>query len=273
MKISYSNELDGFKEYCQLNNLAESTIFNYLAELKKIPHDDPKSYIVKNKHKMLLIYAFRKFLRFQKSIGKITNEELYDQLETFKPPKKKGQTEKMNWYPQDKWEEIITSAPHRCAKIGIYIAFQFGLRLGEIINLRVQDIDFDTEHIHVQSHSNWKPKYGKHRSVPMQSEQVRILKRWIKNRPSELNHDYIIWSGRSKKQISKKTFENWCKKAWPNLKPHDMRRSFAKVLYYNSGKDVFLVCKLLGHESVSTTTGYLGLETKEIKEKYTRAMS
>ncbi len=270
---TYSINLEGFKEFCQLNNLAESTIFNYLAELRKIPDEDPRKYIAENKSKILLIYAYRKFLRYLKTIGKISNEELYNQLDTFKPEKRKGRTEKAKWYPKNQWGEIIEKAPHRCAKIGIYICLQFGLRVGEIVNLRIQDIDLETEHIHVQKRVGWKPKYGKERSIPMHSKQIRILKKWINTRPSELTHDYIIWSGRSKNKITRRTFEDWCKKAMNGLKPHDLRRSFAKVLYYNSGKDIFLVCELLGHASVSTTTIYLGLETREIKDKYTKAMT
>lgn len=272
LKKLSSIDSEGFKEYCHLQNMSEGTIRNYLYELKKIPLDKPKKYIAQNNHKRLLIFAFRSYSRYLNDIGKITNEELFTNLRTFKPPKRKGKTEKGNWYPKEEWENIISKAPNRCAKLGIYIGLQFGLRLGEIINLRIQDVDFKTNHIHVQKHPEWSPKYGKERSIPMHSKQIRILARWIKNKPT-MNHDYLLWSGRKKVQVSERTFERWCHKTQLGLKPHDLRRSFAKVLYYRSKRDIYLVCQLLGHESVSTTTTYLGLETREIKKKYTEAMS
>lgn len=270
-QLSLKN-LEKFEEYCHNQNMAKGTIRNYLYELKKISEVDPRKYLAENKKKRMLIFAFRRYLKYLKSIGKINAEELFDLLDTFKPPKGKKKTTKGKWYSKDKWDGIIDSAPNRCARLGIYMIFQFGFRLGEIINLRIQDIDFETHFIHVQTRSDWHPKYEKDRSIPMHPKQERILARWIQAR-SQLDHDYIIFSGRKKNQVSSRTFEYWCAKTYPGLKPHDIRRSFAKVLYYNSGPDIYLVKELLGHESVATTTRYLGLEAKELREKYTKAMA
>lgn len=270
MNQLYLTDPNGFKNYCFNKNLAERTILNYLYELKKIPLDNPREYLIKNRKKRMLIFAFRCYLRYQKSIGKINAEQLYDLLETFKPPKGRGKTKKGNWYPLKEWEEIINNGPNRQARFGIWLGFTYGPRLSEIIFLRVQDINLEKRQIYIQTRPGWHPKFEKDRILPMKTKHIRIWKRWLNSRPS-LNHDYIIWSGRKKTQVNPKTFQNWCKKARQGLKPHDLRRSFAKVLYYRS-RDVYLVCELLGHESVATTTKYLGLEVEELQEKYDKAM-
>ena len=100
--------------------------------------------------------------------------------------------------------------------------------------------------------------------------QKETFVRWINERP-KLNHPYLIYSARNNQVISR-TFQRWCKKAHPELKPHDLRRSFAKVLYYESDKDLKLVQILLGHSNIGTTSRYLGLDTEEVQERFTKAM-
>lgn len=45
-----------------------------------------------------------------------------------------------------------------------------------------------------------------------------------------------------------------------DLDPHDLRRSYGRIMYYENGKDILLVKSLLGHESVRTTQKYIGLD-------------
>lgn len=256
-------------------NLSQGTIDDYLYEMKKVPHDpeEQKTYLVMNRKKRMLISAYRKYLRFLKTEGIINSEHLYDLLDTYKLPKKRGRTKKGKWYSQDKWGEIVQAAPTRCAKLGIWIGLQFGLRLGEIINLRIQDVDLSNNRFLIQKHEDgWHPKCFRDRSIPIPPVQRKILVRWLKIRPN-LDHDFLLWCGSDKHKVSERTFQRWCSIALEGLKPHDLRRSFANALYYNSGKDVKIVSDVLGHASVGTTSNYLGLDEEEIQNKFIKAMS
>ena len=276
-------DLKGFNQYLRLQNLAEGTISNYSYELSKLLGDETQqtAYLIEHRRKRMLISAYRKYLHFLKSIGTINGETLFNKLDIYKLPKRRGSSDKGNWYKQEEWNNIIANAADRCARMFIWIGFNFGLRLGEIINLRVEDIDFENELLLVRQRSDhigkkqiaWSPKHFRDRTVPIGTEaRKHIFVRWIKERP-ELDHPYLLWSGRTKQKVSKRSAQRWVTLTHEGLKTHDLRRSFAKVLYYNSDKDLKLVQVTLGHASISTTSTYLGLEEEEIKEKFTNAMA
>lgn len=264
-------DLKDFEEDLRLQNLADRTVQEYIYVLRNLPKTprDQKSYLSKHKDSRMLIFAYRKYLTYQRKKGLISSDQLLSQLDTFKPPKRRGSIQNGNWFPYDEWEDLVANAPHRCAKMGIWLAFQFGLRLGELINLRIEDIDLDTNYIHLQVRKDWHPKHFHNRSIPITPEQKETLKRWINERPT-LKHPYVIYTTRNN-QVTERTFQMWCKKAHPELKPHDLRRSFAKVLYYKTKKDLKLVQMLLGHSNIATTSQYLGLDTEEIHDKFVKA--
>ncbi|MHA1170176.1 MAG: tyrosine-type recombinase/integrase, partial [Candidatus Hodarchaeales archaeon] len=169
-----------------------------------------------------------------------------------------------------KWGEYISKGSNKIAKMGIWMGFQFGLRLGEIIHLRIQDIDFDKQEIYIRPHRKgknqraWNPKYNRERQVPFTKDQAAIFKRWIHEVRPELNHSYLLWTPTSKQPLHPRNFQRWCMKA--NLHAHVLRYSFA-THYYNQTKDVKLISELLGHSSVSTTSEYLCLSQQKVMEK------
>ena len=113
-------------------------------------------------------------------------------LDTFRPPKRRGQVQNAKWSSRDQWESLVANAPNRCAKMGIWSGLQFGLRIGEITHLRVEDIDLERQLIHIQIQKDWHPKHFRERSIPMTAYQKEILGRWIKER-SVLDHPYLIF--------------------------------------------------------------------------------
>jgi len=266
------DNLNEFENYLLSQNLAKGTIKNYLVQLRKLPESEKerKDYLIENKQTRMLIYAYRKYISFQRKEGLISNDMAVNLLDTYKPPKKRGKLSNGKWLPRKEWSDLISKAPHRCAKMGIWMALQFGLRVGEVVHLRVKDIDLDKNYVHIQARLGWNPKHNRERSIPITITQKETLKKWIKERP-ELDHPYLIYGLRNK-QITERTFQLWVKNTNMNIKPHDLRRSFAKVLYYDSDKDLKLVQILLGHSNISTTNSYLGLDPEEIHQKFSKAM-
>lgn len=267
-------ELKEFQEYMELQDLSRGTIEDYLFEIKKVPEqfDEQRKYLVENRRKRMLISAYRKYLRFLKSIGKINAEQLLDFLDTFKLPKRRGKTKKAKWYPKEDWGNIISSMPNKCAKFGCYLQLQFGLRVGELVNLRRQeDIDFDNMYIHIQARPGWHAKHKRDRSIPMTKIQAKVITKWIKKTPKEVIHEYLLWTKRGNGSLLERTVQRWYHQV--GIKSHDLRRSFAKVMYYGSRKDIKFVSELLGHSNLAVTSDYLGLESEEIRAKYEEVMS
>ncbi len=267
-----------FEQYMTSQKLAERTISNYLIALRKLPSEKQaqKTYLSQHSDSSMLIKAYRKYLEFLYTIDLITFEEKAKQLDTYKLPKRRGSTQNHTWISKNQWEDLVANAPNRSAKMGVWLGLQFGLRKGEILNLRVQDVDLTNNKILVQIHKEnnkilWYPKHHKERFVPITSDQKEILERWIEERPA-LDHPYLIFSV-LRTQVKGRTFNRWLEKASAKkLTPHDLRRSFAKVLYNDSKKDIKLVQILMGHKNVAVTSRYIGLDTDEIHAKFSKAM-
>jgi len=276
---------DEYSRYLKTQGKSKNTIYCYIISLKNIPEDVEVYFLDRNMPgaKMKFV-AYRSYLRFLAIKNQIIDRnDLMIFLEQFIPPKQNGNTtnEKLYSIPKEKWANYVRHAPNQVAKLGIWIGFQFGLRLGEILHLRIQDVDFRTHNIHIKiqrtaiSQEAWNPKYNKERAIPFTKEQERTFKRWINDiRPNSLDHNYLLWMERGRRRghiVQEKTFEVWCEKAGKKLdsrkfKPHIMRYSFA-THYYNESKDVKLISKLLGHANVSTTSDYLRLDNKETESK------
>jgi integrase len=279
-------DLELFKEYCQLQGLAPSTIREYSYVLAKVPRRKRKQqqYLKEYRQDRMLMNAWRKYIRSLRHYDKIEEVDYYRQLDLFYPPKRRGYIDSKKAgkaYPKSQWRDIIKNAPNRVAKIAIWCGFQFGLRLAELTHLRVEDIDFEKQVIFIRGHRQnvengvkyWTPKHNHDRMLPFTSSQGRILKRWLKERSKDLFHPYILWTGRNGNPVGHRTFQRWCKQAHPELKAHDLRRSFATNLYYSSGKDVKIVQLALGHSNVATTSQYLRLDAKESMDRIREAMS
>jgi len=277
-KFTNPDYFDEFNQWMLAQGRSERTIKQYLYSLGNVPLE-VEAYFA-NPHlpgKALKVAAYRSYLQFLNKKKKIISRvELADALDMFKAPKRRGNNHSdRKWsVPKNLWETHIRKTPTIVAKMGIWVGFQFGLRLSEILHLRVQDIDFQKKEILIRSHKQtthqelWHPKYNRERQIPFTDEQAGIFKRWISNqRPKDLKHSYLLWTlhgNRKGKIVLDRTFQRWCSIA--GVHPHILRYSFA-THYYNESKDVKLISELLGHANVATTSEYLQLGKKETMQK------
>lgn len=154
-----------------------------------------------------------------------------------------------------KGEEIsLMDACPEFLKPIIEIALNTGMRRGEILGLKWQDIDFDQKNITLSDTKN-----GEERHVPMNSTVVDILS-GLRRRP-ESNY---VFSGKdigthiSKGYISHK-FESTVKQAGiEDFKFHDLRHTFASRLVMK-GVNLKAVQELLGHKTFNMTLRYAHL--------------
>ncbi|HVN94954.1 MAG TPA: site-specific integrase [Syntrophorhabdaceae bacterium] len=126
----------------------------------------------------------------------------------------------------------------------LIVALHTGMRQGEILNLKWQEIDFDKKIILVS-----KSKNGAKRSVPMTNTLCETLKnvqvRGISGRVFPI-------AIRSLRVAFGKTLK---KAAIENFHFHDLRHTFATRLVQN-GVDLYKVKELLGHKTLAMTTRY-----------------
>jgi len=147
-------------------------------------------------------------------------------------------------------------------KLMMMLAYGSGLRVSEVVNLKIGNVDFDRGLLNIRS-AKWK----KDRIVMIPQKIVRDLKKYILNR----NFDDILFESERWWKLTTRTcqnvFKKICNKTWINKKLtfHSLRHSFATHLL-ETGLDVTYVQKLLWHSSVKTTQNYLHIANTELSK-------
>ena len=144
-----------------------------------------------------------------------------------------------------------------------------GVRVGELVNIKVSDIDLGRRNIIILGKGN------KERFVTYGEYCEDILKTYLNNGRRFLNSgnsDYLFLNNNGGQltdrgvrfildKLIQKTSIN------KNISPHMIRHSFATHLL-NEGCDLLTVQKLLGHESIKATQIYTHVTTDRLKEVY-----
>ncbi len=145
--------------------------------------------------------------------------------------------------------DSITNKKHRTM---IALAYSAGLRVSEVVKLRVKDLDIDDLTINIRQ-SKWK----KDRMTIISEKLVPDLRIFCKGKEWG---SYLFSSGRGwclHTRSIQNVFHRALKKAWIKKKAsfHSLRHSFATHLIEN-GVDVTYIQNLLGHSNVRTTMIY-----------------
>jgi len=148
-----------------------------------------------------------------------------------------------------------------------------GLRVSELCNMQIKDIDFNERTIKINGKGN------KDRIVVMYEELADSLKHYIstfrleilynskdeKNRYVFLNKNGTQLTRVGVRKILDKLVHD-CGETF-HISPHMLRHSFATALL-NNGADMRSVQELLGHESLSTTQIYTHVSFEAIRSSY-----
>jgi site-specific recombinase XerD len=149
---------------------------------------------------------------------------------------------------------------HKAILMTIYSA---GLRIGELIKLKIKDIDSKRMQIRVE-----QAKFKKDRYTILSQRTLEILRLYIKQeKPFEYlfegqwstKENPVQYSARSIQAVLKKSLE--ITGIGKHVTVHTLRHSFATHLLEN-GTDLRYIQALLGHESPKTTQIYTHITTK-----------
>ena len=152
------------------------------------------------------------------------------------------------------------------------ILYATGIRVGELVNIKISDIDFYNKEIRILGKGN------KERIVPFGDYCLDAINMFINDGRKillEKHHtmcDYLIINEHGK-QITTRGVEllldNIVKKAAlkKHVSPHMLRHSFATHLL-NEGCDIRTVQELLGHESLESTEIYTHVSNEHLREVY-----
>lgn len=155
---------------------------------------------------------------------------------------------------------VVTNIKHRCLLMVIYSG---GLRVGEAVSLKVEDIDGKRKMIHVKFAKGQKERY----TLIGDATLEELRRYWKAFHPMK----WLFPTGRQCGHLSEQSAEKIFKKAAvragivKSVSIHTLRHSFATHLL-ESGVDIRYIQELLGHASSKTTEIYTHVRSGSVGE-------
>ena len=142
-------------------------------------------------------------------------------------------------------------------KLIVRTIYATGVRVSELCNMNIEDIDFDEHTIRIRG------KGDKIRTVFVDDDTLTDLLKLIGNRIVG-----PVFVGQQGKNISSRAIQHIFKNYAPSgITPHKIRHSYASELYKRS-KNLRVVQENLGHTSIKTTEIYLHTDIDERRQVY-----
>ncbi len=163
----------------------------------------------------------------------------------------------------------LSKAEGQRNKAIIEVLFSCGLRVSELVNLKLSNLYIEEQFVRVMG------KGSKERLVPISQKAIKELSYWFQDRnqlqikPGE--QDYVFLNRRGSHltrvmiliMIKRQAEEAGIKKT---ISPHTLRHSFATVLL-EGGADLRAIQAMLGHESIGTTEIYTHITTNQLRQE------
>lgn len=166
----------------------------------------------------------------------------------------------------------LTKAEGQRNKAMLETLYSCGLRVSELVNLKVTNLFFDQGYIKVEG------KAEKERLVPVSSKAIEEITNYLHGYRRSLkiapDSENVLFLNRRGKKLSRvmifTIIKNLAEKVGLDKKisPHTFRHSFATHLI-SGGADLRAVQEMLGHESILTTEIYTHLDRDYLKNTIT----
>ena len=158
-------------------------------------------------------------------------------------------------------------------KAMLELLYATGMRVSELISLKVRDINLNLELVHCSGKN-------KDRVIPIGSKAVEALNKYLRwSRKSLIKkgaEETVLFVNCNGKPMTRQGFwkiiKDYAQRAGikEEITPHTLRHSFAAHLIEN-GADIQSVQEMLGHSDISTTQIYAKLSKNKLKEVYSKA--
>lgn len=157
----------------------------------------------------------------------------------------------------------------------ITILLNCGLRLQELININISDIDFENNKLNVIGKGN------KERTIYLNNACINAINKYLAVRPRDavkFNSRDALFLSEQKQRISRRTVQYVVKNELKNAgiekantySVHKLRHTAATLMYKYGDVDIRALQELLGHESISTTQIYTHVDNEQVRNAVER---
>ncbi|MFK7926168.1 MAG: tyrosine-type recombinase/integrase [Bacteroidia bacterium] len=265
-------ELEKMKEQMQLENKAKNTIRTYLSQLKlfwmyydsKLTHD-----ILEEDIRRYLLYLVNERKVSESYHNQAINaiKFYYERILGWQPKgyyvqRPVASKRLPTVLAKEEVQDILSVLTNLKHKAALSLMYSAGLRAGELLSLRMADLDSDRLVILVR-----KGKGKKDRTTILSPKVLELLREYY----IEYKPNVWLFEGEKGGQYSQRSLQQVfqrAKAAAGILKPggtHTLRHSFATHML-ESGVDLRYIQALLGHESSETTEIYTHVSTRYLRE-------
>lgn len=262
---SYSEDIYKYLEYMESKNISNALDISYNNLLNYLKYLDDNKYEVSSvARKIVSIKAFHKYLSENYKVidisTKINTPRFYRKLPNI-----------LTIEEVDNLLDIKLDTPFDYRnKAMLELMYSSGLRVSELINLDLSDIDLNNNYVRCFG------KGSKERIVPIGEYSSKYLSIYINEYRDSMKKGYYtekIFLNNHGKEMTRQGFFKIIKKIVKdkdinkNITPHMLRHSFATHLL-NNGADLRTIQEMLGHSSISTTQIYTNVTNDILKENY-----
>ena len=283
--MSITNAIVNYRRFLKRRNYSPCTVKNYLNSLKHfvVWVNVPIERVCQHKVTEYIDYLLEKRLK-AKTINlhlariRVFYDYLYheEEIKMVNPVKKGTNLRLSKPLPKHLKDEEVKALfngikKHRDRAI-FKVMLRCGLRVEEVSDLALTDIDLKRRKIHVRN-----GKGNKDRVVYISQDTHIALMEYLRRRPqSRAKKIFLVEKGTSiGEPISvrgiQKRIEYYARKARLKVSCHHLRHTMATQLL-NADAEIETIQDLLGHNRITTTERYLTVSNLKVKRDYYRAM-
>jgi integrase/recombinase XerD len=158
--------------------------------------------------------------------------------------------------------QILVRTPNLKHKAILSTIYAAGMRVGEVLNLRIADLDIDRMQIHIRAAKGKKDRY-----VKISQANLMVLQRYLHRHTP----NFYLFEGPKGRAYSsssvRKVLQRACEAAGikKNVSPHTLRHSYATHML-ELGIDLRYVQEFLGHKKPETTMIYTHISSQKVEQ-------
>jgi integrase len=155
---------------------------------------------------------------------------------------------------------FLNSRPNKQVATCLVLEANLGIRIGDILNLKLNSIIKDSEGYRLNI---IEQKTEKKRTFTVPTELYNYIQQYCIDNNKKSNEKIFDITTRQVQRILKKAVDYL---GYEEISTHSFRKFYATQIYINNNYNIMLVKTLLQHQSINTTQNYIPIASKEIEE-------